>query len=93
MPKYDVRKNTEKDLKILPTTSWRKIRDYLVEGEPLLIPFHIGLHTGLRLNEVCGLQWKHIDLERSTLLLEQAMINEEGEWVLGKTKAYILNDK
>lgn len=86
MPKYDTRKPTEKDLKILPAESLRKISDYLVEGEPLKMPFHIGLHTGLRVSEVCGLEWKHIDLERGTLLVDQAMINEEGKWVLGTTK-------
>ncbi len=41
IPKYDVRKTTEKDLKILPKANLRKISDYLVEGEPLMIPFHI----------------------------------------------------
>lgn len=29
---------------------------------------------------------KHIDLERGTLLVGQAMINEAGEWILGTTK-------
>ena len=53
MPKYDVRKTTEEDLKILPAASLRKISDYLVEDEPLMMPFHIGLHTGLRVSEVC----------------------------------------
>lgn len=86
MPKYDARRTTEKDLKILPMKSLHKITDYLSEGHPLAIPFHLGLHTGLRVSEVCGLTWKHVDLERGTLLVEQAMINEEGEWVLGTTK-------
>lgn len=86
MPKYDQRKTTEKDLKILPMETLRKITDYLEEGNPLAIPFHLGLHTGMRVSEVCGLMWKHIDLERGTLQVEQAMINEEGKWNLGTTK-------
>lgn len=86
MPKYDERKKTEKDLKILPMETLRKITSYLEEGHPLAIPFHLGLHTGMRVSEVCGLMWQHIDLERGTLKIEQAMINEEGEWVLGTTK-------
>lgn len=86
MPKYDVRKTTEKDLKILPMETLRKITSYLEEGHPLAIPFYLGLHTGMRVSEVCGLKWKYVDLERGTLQVEQAMINEEGEWILGTTK-------
>lgn len=86
MPKYDVRKSTEKDLKILPADSLRKISEYLTEGHPLAIPFHLGLHTGLRVSEVCGLMWKHIDLDRGTLTVEQALIREHDEWVYGTTK-------
>ena len=37
-----------------------------------MIPIHIVLHPGLRVNEVCGLQWKQIDLERGTIPVEQA---------------------
>lgn len=86
MPSYDERKRTEKDLKIIPMENLKRINEYLVEGHPLAIPFHIGLHTGLRVSEVCGLQWKHIDLNRGTLRVEQAMINENGEWIFGTTK-------
>ena len=86
MPKYDERKTTEKDLKILPMESLQKIGEYCVEGNPLTIPFQIGLHTGMRVSEVCGLMWRHIDLNRGTLQVDQAMINQEGEWVLGTTK-------
>ncbi len=86
IPKYDARRPTEKDLKILPADRIRKISEYLTEGHPLAIPFHLGLHTGLRVSEVCGLMWKHIDLDRGTLQVEQAMINEEGKWVYGTTK-------
>ncbi|MBE1553685.1 tyrosine-type recombinase/integrase [Sporosarcina limicola] len=86
MPKYDVRKSTEKDLKILPADSLRRISEYLTEGHPLAIPFHLGLHTGLRVSEVCGLMWKHIDLDRGTLTVEQALIRERDEWVYGTTK-------
>lgn len=86
IPKYDERKTIEKDLKILFAENLRKISDYLVESKPLAVPFHLGLHTGMRVSEVCGLMWKHIDLERGTLIVEQAMINEHGKWVLGTTK-------
>lgn len=86
MPSYDVRKSTEKDLKILPIGSLKKISAYLTEGHPLYIPFHIGLHTGLRVSEVSGLFWSHVDLDRGTLRVEQAMVNKNGEWIYGTTK-------
>lgn len=86
MPSYDVRKPTEKDLKILPMYKLKKINSYLTEDHPLYIPFQIGLHTGLRVSEVCGLLWEHIDLDKGTLRVEHAMINKNGEWIFGTTK-------
>lgn len=86
MPKYDVRKTTEKDLKILPMETLRKITEYLEEGHPLAIPFHLGLHTGMRVSEVCGLEWSNVDLDKGILKVKNAMINEEGKWILGTTK-------
>jgi len=38
MPKYVVRKTTEKDLKILPMESLRKISEYCIEGIRLQFP-------------------------------------------------------
>lgn len=86
MPSYDQRKPTEKDLKILPMESLKKIQEYLSEDHPLYIPFQIGLHTGLRVSEVCGLEWGHVDLSRATLTVEQAMVKVDAEWTLGTTK-------
>lgn len=31
----------------------------------------IALHTGMRIGEVCGLQWKHIDLDTKTIRVRQ----------------------
>ncbi|MEK5069741.1 site-specific integrase [Sporosarcina sp. FSL K6-1508] len=66
--------------------SLQKISEYCIEGHPLVIPFFIGLHAGLRVSEVCKLQWEHVDLERGTLRVEQAMISQDSEWVYGTTK-------
>lgn len=46
MPKYEVRKPNEKDLKILPPDSLPRSNEYLTEGYPLAIPFQLRLHTG-----------------------------------------------
>ncbi|WP_338652703.1 site-specific integrase [Sporosarcina psychrophila] len=86
LPKYDARKATEKDLKILTVDCIRRISEYLTEGHPLAIPFQLGLHTGLRVSEVCGLIWENIDLDRGTLSVRQAMINQKGKWIIGTTK-------
>lgn len=40
----------------------------------------------MRVSDVCEWLWKHVDLERGTLNIEQAIINEKGEWILGTTK-------
>lgn len=86
MPKYDTRKTTEKDLKILPMETLRKITSYLGEGDPLTIPFALGLHTGMRVSEVCGLKWDKVNLDDGILTVDVAMVNVEREWVLATTK-------
>lgn len=72
MPKYEARKPSQKELKNLPMESLRKTNKCLGKDHPLAIPFHFGIHTGLRVSEVFGLMWKNIDLDRGTLSVGQA---------------------
>lgn len=86
MPNYDVRKSTEGDLKILPVESIQKITDYLEEGHPLQIPFLIGLHTGMRVSEVCGLFWDDVDLGAGTISVKRIVVSKDRKWIYGTPK-------
>lgn len=86
------RKPTREDLKIQSTENLKKINQALSEDHPFYLPFHIGLHCGLRVGEVCGLEWKHINFEESTLEIEQQLVtirdeNGKTKWVIGPPKS------
>lgn len=85
-PKQQRRKTTKDDLKIIKREDLISIIGYLTPDMPLYMPFHIGLHTGLRVSEVCGLLWRDIDFDEQTLTVERAMVNINKEWVLDTTK-------
>ncbi len=48
------RKPTREDLKIQSKENLRRINSVLNEDHPFYLPFHIGLHCGLCVGEVCG---------------------------------------
>lgn len=85
-PRQQRRNTTKEDLKIIKREDLMRIMEYLTPDMPLYMPFHIGLHTGLRVSEVCGLLWKDIDLDENTLVVERAMVNVERKWILDTTK-------
>ncbi len=68
------RKPTREDLKIQSKENLRRINNVLNEDHPFYLPFHIGLHCGLRVGEVCGLEWKQINFEEMTLEVEQQLV-------------------
>lgn len=86
MPKRQRKKVSKEDLKIIKRDDLIKIMGYLKIDMPLYMPFHIGLHTGLRVSEVCGLLWRDIDFDEGTLTVERAMVNSKGKWILDSTK-------
>lgn len=45
------------------------------------------LYTGLRRGELLGLEWKHINFEEKTIIIEQQFIKETGKITTTKTKA------
>lgn len=67
------RKPTKEDLKILSREKLRILKEHITEGHPFYIPFQIGLHTGVRVGEVCGLEWKHVDFDNKTIEIEQQL--------------------
>ncbi|MGF9978718.1 tyrosine-type recombinase/integrase [Viridibacillus arvi] len=86
------RKPTKDDLKIQSQESLKKISSALDENHPFYLPFHIGLHCGLRVGEVCGLEWKHINFEEKTIEIEQQLTGKKDadgrvNWVVGSPKS------
>ncbi|MEY9972542.1 integrase [Lysinibacillus sp. RC46] len=47
------------------------------EDHPLYLPFYIGLHCGVRVGELCGLEWKHINFDEMVVEIEQQLINKK----------------
>jgi len=82
LPKKENKKTTEADLKILPLSSIRKISLFLEPTNTFYIPFHIGLNTGMRVSEVCALNWDCVDLIEGTIAVKKIMVSVNNEWVI-----------
>ncbi|MFC3802845.1 tyrosine-type recombinase/integrase [Cohnella sp. GCM10012308] len=92
-------KPTREDLKIQSKENLRKLSKHFQEGHPFHIPYQIGLHTGVRVGEVCGLEWKHVDFDAQTITIEQQLVGRQTdrpkfkngkkgtEWIVGPPKS------
>lgn len=54
----------------IPKDKWEQIIERFPEGHPSHIPLMLGYKCGMRLGEVFALQWKNIDLDNNTILIE-----------------------
>lgn len=81
LPKREVKKTTKSDLKILSIDTIQEIQNHLDEDNTFYIPFNIGLNTGMRVSEVCGLKWDKVDLFEGTIEVDNILINKDGEWI------------
>ncbi|MFJ3386589.1 MULTISPECIES: tyrosine-type recombinase/integrase [unclassified Lysinibacillus] len=70
---------SREELKIQSKENLRRINSVINEDHPFYLPFHIGLHCGVRVGEICGLEWKHINFEEMTLEIEQQLVGIEDE--------------
>ncbi len=86
MPRYEAKKVTKNDLKILSVETIKKISNYLKEENSFYIPFHIGLNTGMRVSEVTALTWDNVDLDQGIITVEKILINKDRSWVFGTPK-------
>lgn len=92
-PKYDQKEWKDKGgLKIICFHDFKKLQNVVPTHSPYYLVMMISFQTGLGRAEVCGLQWKDIDFEDETLIVEQIMI-QDGKMYNGNSKnAIILQD-
>lgn len=86
LPKKENKVSTISDLKILPLSSIKKILNFLEPSNSFYIPFQIGLNTGMRVSEVCGLTWDCVNLSEGTIRVNKILVNVKNEWVFGTPK-------
>ena len=69
----------------------RIMNERISEDHPFYLPFHIGLHCGVRVGELCGLEWKHVNFEEMTIEIEQQLTrrqkNGKDYWVVSSPKS------
>lgn len=72
--KITIKQSSQKPLRILSIQEQQKIHDYLLKD---LTPANLGillcLHTGIRIGEVCALQWNDIYFEEQCLYIHKTM--------------------
>jgi len=56
------------------------------KGDRMELPFALGLFTGMRRGEMCGLTWENLDFEKNTIRIKEARLNVGSEIVVKKPK-------
>lgn len=90
-PAYKVKfpEEEKKELEVYSRQEQKKIVDYIDE-HPGIKEFGVllCLSTGMRIGEVCGLQWEDIDMEKSCLNVRKT-VGRSYDIDTGKTEVYI----
>jgi integrase len=60
-----------KKMKVLDTDGTAAVIDS-ASGTPLFIPVLLGVTTGMRRGEIAALRWRHVDLERAQIAIEES---------------------
>lgn len=79
IPKPSVKK---KEIQILSTKDYNKIKKYLIDQKNLTnLAIALSLFAGLRIGEVCALQWKDIQLDNRVLKVRHSIVrvSSDGE--------------
>lgn len=68
-------KARKNDVKAFTREEQKKIDDYLKEKPNVFnLAVHLSMYCGLRIGEVCALQWKDIHLEQETISISKTLI-------------------
>lgn len=67
-------KKASHEMRVLSRNEMNKLIEYLLKDTDLYkLGVFICLFTGIRIGELCGLQWKNISIENKTIKIEQTM--------------------
>lgn len=66
MPRYRTPHKTKESLKIITMNQFKQIKRLYPVGHQFYLPMMIAFFTGMRRGEVCGLEWKSVDLEEQS---------------------------
>lgn len=84
----------KKDIKILSKKEQKELEQIVIEmNTTYSLGIVLGLYTGMRLGEVCALQWKDIDLKRKVIHVNETMVRIQEEDNDKKTRIIIDNPK
>ncbi|WP_159723429.1 tyrosine-type recombinase/integrase [Enterococcus sp. CSURQ0835] len=87
VPHYDQKDGKDRDgLKIITMEDFNTLCSIVKPNDPYYLPMMISFQTGLRRAEVSGLRWKDIDFEEETLTVEQIMIQDGKNYMIGTPK-------
>ena len=86
----------KKDIEILSKDEQETLEKSTICADNLHFGIYLCLYTGMRIGEVCALQWKDIDLINSTISINktiQRISNHDGQAEIKKTKIVIASPK
>ena len=89
MPKKKV-----SDVRILDENEQKKLQEYISENHnDTTLGIALAMSTGLRIGEICGLQWNDIDFEKRTLTVKKTVQRIQCKNGSKKTKVIITDPK
>ena len=72
---FSVPKDRKKDIKILSPQDFRCLENYVYDSDDSYkLGVYICLHTGLRIGEICALQWNDIDFTNKSLKVKKTIL-------------------
>ena len=86
----------KRDIEILSKDEQKILEDSTICSDNLHFGIYLCLYTGMRIGEICALQWKDIDLTNATISINktiQRISNYNGQAGIKKTKIVIASPK
>ena len=87
-------KKKTSEIKILDETEQKKLQEYIADNHNrTTMGVALSMSTGIRIGELCGLQWQDIDLEKRILTVRKTVQRIQCKNGLRKTKLIITDPK